>query len=64
MPAANPFAPMIEVGGNAAAGPISARGGLNLSAGDHAAASGYVLFGLLVLVLLWKGKFRFSTTVG
>ena len=55
---------MIEVGGGAAAGPVSARGGASLSIGDSTAAAGYVVAGLLILVLLWKGKFRFSTTVG
>lgn len=62
MPASNPFAPVIEVGGGATVGPASANG--NVSVGDHHAAAGYVLIGLAVLVLLWKGKWRFSTTVG
>ena len=53
---------MIEVGGTATAGPVSAGG--KMSVGDNTAAAGYVAAGLLLLVLLWKGKFRFSTTVG
>jgi hypothetical protein len=56
---------LIDVGGQA--GPVS--GGANLAVGgvtvgDHHVAAGLVAVGLLVLVLLWKGKWRFSTTVG
>jgi hypothetical protein len=61
MPASNPFAPVIEVGGGATVGPAS--GNASVSVGDHHAAAGMVLIGLAILVLLWKGKFRFSTTV-
>jgi len=71
MPAANPFAPLIDVGGSASAGPATAKGGGSLSLGngtgqlDTHHISGAVLAGaLLLLVLLHKGRFRFSTKVG
>jgi len=68
MPAGNPFAPTIEVGGGAQAG-ASSNGltgslGLNGSVGDHHATAGVLLLSLGLLVLLWRNKFRFSTTVG
>lgn len=62
MPAGNPFVSLIDVGGGATVGPATASA--NLSVGDHHAAAGYVAVGLIILVLLWKSKFRFSTTVG
>ena len=66
MPASNPFAPLIDVGGSASVGP--ATGGISGTlgdAGDHHAAAGYVLLSLLALIALHKwGHFRFSTTVG
>lgn len=68
MPASNPFAPLIDVGGGASVGPASAKGSLSAGldgAGDHHASAGLVLLGLIVLVLLHKsGHFRFSTQVG
>lgn len=67
MPSANPFAPVIEVGGSASAGPASASvGGSFGGAGvaDSHVAAGWLALALLILVLLWKSKFRFSTTVG
>ncbi len=65
MPQGNPFAPVIEVGGSA--GPVQANAGIStgsLSVGDHHVAAGAVAAGLLILVILWKMKFRFSTTIG
>ncbi len=65
MPATNPFVPLIEVGGSASAGPAAA--GANFSVGnmgDNHVSAGMVLLGVGLLVLLWKNKFRFSTTVG
>jgi hypothetical protein len=68
MPSANPFAPMVDIGGSASAGPATARGGFSLGTtggvGDNHVSAGLVLLGLVALVLLWKNKFRFSTTVG
>jgi len=66
MPASNPFAPLIDVGGGASVGPASGSFSTSLGApADHHAAAGYVLLGLLVLIALHKwGHFRFSTTVG
>lgn len=65
MPEANPFAPLIEVGGGASAGPVSGKAGVSLSTGgEHHVSAGVVLLALGLLVLLWKSKFRFSTTVG
>lgn len=67
MPAGNPFAPLIDVGGGAT-GPASAKGSLGLGidgVGDHHASAGLVLLGLVVLIVLHKtGHFRFSTQVG
>ena len=66
MPASNPFAPLIDVGGGATVGPAS--GNVSAALGnpaDHHATAGYVLLGLLALIALHKwGHFRFSTTVG
>lgn len=71
MPAANPFAPLIEVGGNATAGPATARGGGSISfgnagaqVGDHHVSAAFLGGSLLLLVLLYKRRFRFSTKVG
>jgi hypothetical protein len=67
MPAANPFVNMIEVGGGATAGPVSAQASSSLGfsePGAHHVSSALLLGALAVLVLLWKSKFRFSTTVG
>ena len=69
MPAGNPFAPLIEVGGNASAGPVSgsASGGINVAGaqvGDHHVAAGTVLVALAILYLLHKRRWRFSTRVG
>ena len=62
MPTANPFSPVIEVGGGATAGPASASA--NVSVGDHHATAAYVLIALGVLYALHKFKWRFSTQVG
>lgn len=65
MPAGNPFTSLIDVGGGATVGPASANASLSVgNVGDNHAAAGYVLIGLAILILLWKSKFRFSTTVG
>jgi hypothetical protein len=68
VPSANPFAPVVETGVNASVGPVSGNlstgFGLTGGAGDHHVSAGIVLLGLVILVLLWKSKFRFSTTVG
>lgn len=69
MPAGNPFAPVIDVGGTAQVGPASGGASFNLglgngTVGDHHATAGYLLISLAVLWLLWKKRFRFSTTVG
>ncbi len=65
MPAGNPFAPLIDVGGTA--GPVSGNAGIGVGGvtiGDHHAAAGFVAVALIALVLLYKGKWRFSTQVG
>lgn len=67
MPASNPFAPLIEVGGGASVGPASGNlsGSFGVQgAGDHHVSAAVVLAALLVLFALYKAKFRFSTTVG
>lgn len=66
MPAANPFAPVIEVGAQASAGGATAGGSVSLggSMGDNHAAALYLSLALVGLFLLWRNKFRFSTTVG
>jgi hypothetical protein len=69
MPAGNPFAPLIDVGGNASAGPVSGsfQGGINVGSaqvGDHHVAASTVLVGLAILYLLHKRRWRFSTRVG
>jgi hypothetical protein len=69
VPAANPFAPLIDVSGGATAGPASVKGGGSLSlgnttVGDHHISAAVLLGALVVLVLLHKGRFRFSTKVG
>ncbi len=65
MPAGNPFAPLIDVGGNA--GPVSGNVSLgtgSLTIGDHHVAAGTVAIALIILVILYKHKWRFSTQVG
>ncbi len=71
MPAANPFAPLIDVGGSATAGPATAKGGGSISfgngstqIGDHHVSAAFLAGALLLLVLLYKRRFRFSTKVG
>lgn len=69
MPAGNPFAPVIDVGGTAQVGPAQGGASFNLGfgngqVGDHHATAGFLLVSLALLYLLWKNKFRFSTTVG
>lgn len=67
MPSANVFAPLIEVGGSASAGPVSGAVKASLGTGsaeDNHVAAGTLAVALIVLVLLWRNKFRFSTTVG
>lgn len=65
MPASNPFAPYVETGVSAGAsvGGVTLGGGAGIADDAHVSA-GIVLLGLGLLVLLWKSKFRFSTTVG
>ncbi len=65
MPAGNPFAPLIDVGGNV--GPVSGSTSIGVggvTVGDHHVSAAFVALALLGLVLLWKGRFRFSTKVG
>lgn len=65
MPASNPFAPLIDVGGTV--GPVSASSSVGVggvTVGDHHVTAGFVAVALITLVLLWRNKFRFSTTVG
>lgn len=68
MPAGNPFAPLVEVGGGASVGPASGNlhGSFGVQGvGDHHVSAGFVALALVTLILLHKaGKFRFSTTVG
>jgi hypothetical protein len=72
MPSANPYAPVFEIGGTgeATAGPAQGIAGGKLSLGtlaapeDHHIAAALVLAAVLTLVLLWRGKFRFSMTTG
>jgi hypothetical protein len=65
VPSGNPFAPLIDVG--AQVGPVSGGGQVSVGGvqvGDHHAAAGFVLLGLVILVILYKRNFRFSTTIG
>ena len=65
MPAGNPFAPLIDVGGQA--GPVSGSANIGVAGvtvGDHHASAGLVALGLLILIVLWKRDYRFSTTIG
>jgi len=62
MPTANPFSPVIEVGGGATVGPASTSA--NLSVQDHHVTAAYVAIALGLLFLLHKFKWRFSTQVG
>lgn len=64
MPSANPFAPTFEVGGSASAGPASLGGSLSGGVSDHHTAAAYVMLSLVVLYVLHKAHFRFSSTVG
>lgn len=65
MPAGNPFAPLIDVGGSVGPASGSAQIGVGgVQVGDHHVAAGFVALSLLALVLLYKGKWRFSTQVG
>lgn len=70
MPVSNPFAPTIEVGGQAQVGPASGSLGGSLGLGNtavadhHAAAALLLVAGAVLIFLHAKGKFRFSTTVG
>lgn len=64
MPSANPFSPTIETGVSVNAGSLSGKASLGVGVDDHHVSAGLVLLGLALLVLLWKSKFRFSTTVG
>lgn len=69
MPAGNPFAPVIEVGGQGTVGPVSGSGNAGIQiggtqVGDHHASAGFVLVGLIALYLLYTKRFRFSTRVG
>ena len=65
MPAGNPFAPLIDVGGNA--GPVGGSVSLgtgSLQIGDHHVSAGMVAIALIILYVLYKRKWRFSTQVG
>ena len=65
MPASNPFAPLIDVGGSV--GPVQGSTSLGVggvTVGDHHATAGFVAIGLIAIFLLYKGKWRFSTQVG
>lgn len=66
MPSANPFVQTIELGGSANVGPVSSGASLSLGTApaDNHVSAGLVLLGIALLILLWKSKFRFSTTVG
>lgn len=65
MPASNPFAPLIDVGGQV--GPVGGSASIgtgSVTVGDHHVSAAVVALALVGLVILWKLKFRFSTTVG
>jgi len=69
MPSANPFSPVVEIGGGASVGPVSGTGSAGIqiggaTLGDHHASAAFVLGSLIVLFLLYKNRFRFSTRVG
>lgn len=69
MPAANPFAPLIEVGGSAQAGPARASGTSSFSLGDtqlgdHHVSAAFLAGSLVLLWALYTRRFRFSTKVG
>ena len=56
-----------SVGGSARGGPASIGGGLSAAIGspaDSHCAAGLALGAVVVLILLWQSKFRFSMTVG
>ena len=65
MPASNPFSPLIDVGGSV--GPVGGSASIgtgSVTVGDHHVTAATVALALVVLIVLWKLKFRFSTTVG
>lgn len=65
MPAANVFAPLIEVGGQANVGTAQGKGNLSFGmggAGDNHVVAGLLLFGLIALVILHK-SYKFSAKV-
>lgn len=80
MSQANPYAPTVETGvpgtggavggqvsGSARAGSASFGGGLSGAIGspaDSHVAAALALGAVIVLILLWQSKFRFSMTVG
>ncbi len=67
MPSGNPFTDLIDTGASVQAGPVKASGSASLGLGgvaDHHVSAGVLAAALLVLFLLWRNKFRFSTTVG
>jgi hypothetical protein len=65
MPAGNPFAPLIDVGGQA--GPASGSlqlGTAGVTVGDHHISAGLVAVGLIVIVVMYRKGFRMSTRIG
>lgn len=65
MPSGNPFAPLIDVGGSV--GPVSGKANIGVGGvqiGDHHASAAFVALGLLILVLLYQRRWRFSTQIG
>ena len=65
MPAGNPFAPLIEVGGSVGPASGSANIGVaGVTVGDHHVAAGFVALALLAIVVMYKKGFRMSTRIG
>jgi len=75
MSQANPYAPTVETGapvsggvsGSARAGSATAGGGVSAALGspsDSHVVAGLTLAAVVILILLWQSKFRFSMTVG
>lgn len=68
MSGVNWAAPTIDVGGGVSAngGPVTSQlgGKLKVSSEDNHASALIVLMAVGALYLLWKGRFRFSMTVG